>query len=81
MKRNSEKQCRHPYVENPTGQPERTNEAAGVYAKACTEVSRELGLPVIDLWTKMQQLPDWKKAYLRYIYMLAYYYICQRVVC
>ncbi|KAJ4703608.1 GDSL esterase/lipase family [Melia azedarach] len=59
-----EARIKHPYVENPTGQPERTNEAAGAYAKACTEVSRELGLPVIDLWTKMQQLPDWKKAYL-----------------
>ncbi|KAH9748970.1 GDSL esterase/lipase [Citrus sinensis] len=54
----------HPYVENPTGLPERTNEAAGAYAKACIEVAGECGLPVVDLWTKMQQLADWKTAYL-----------------
>lgn len=58
---------RHPYVENPTGLPERTNEAAGAYAKACIEVAGECGLPVVDLWTKMQQLADWKTACLRYI--------------
>lgn len=54
-------------MENPTGLPERTNEAAGAYAKACIEVAGERGLPVVDLWTKMQQLADWKTAYLRYI--------------
>ncbi|GMN43597.1 hypothetical protein TIFTF001_012794 [Ficus carica] len=56
---------RHPYIENPTNEPERTNEAAGAYAKACVEVAGECGLPVIDLWTKMQQFPDWQNAYLR----------------
>lgn len=48
------------------GRPERTNEAAGAYAKACIEVAIECGIPVIDLWTKMQQFPDWQKAHLRY---------------
>ncbi|GLU22905.1 hypothetical protein SLE2022_389410 [Rubroshorea leprosula] len=52
---------RYPYVENPSGMPERTNEAAGAYAKACIEVAAECGLPVIDLWTKIQEYPNWKK--------------------
>lgn len=56
---------RFPYVENPLNQPERTNEAAGALAKACVAVARESGLPVIDLWTKMQQFPGWQKAHLR----------------
>ncbi|KAL6991179.1 hypothetical protein U1Q18_009298 [Sarracenia purpurea var. burkii] len=46
------------------GLPERTNEAAGAYAKACVTVAGECGIPVADLWTKMQQFPDWQKAYL-----------------
>lgn len=54
-----------PYVENPLNQPERTNEAAGAFAKACVAVARESCLPVIDLWTKMQQFPGWQKAHLR----------------
>ncbi|KAL6198339.1 hypothetical protein ACLB2K_028131 [Fragaria x ananassa] len=54
-----------PYIENPLNQPERTNEAAGAFAEACVAVARESGLPVIDLWTKMQQFPDWQKAHLR----------------
>ncbi|KAL5772276.1 hypothetical protein ACOSP7_011876 [Xanthoceras sorbifolium] len=56
-----EERLKHPYVENPLGLPERTNEAAGAYAKACIEVAGERGIPVIDLWTKMQQFPDWQK--------------------
>ncbi|KAJ0083045.1 hypothetical protein Patl1_10571 [Pistacia atlantica] len=55
----------YPYVENPMGLPERTNEAAGAYAKACVEIATECGIPVIDLWTKMQQFPDWEKTHLR----------------
>ncbi|XP_031268285.1 GDSL esterase/lipase At5g45920 [Pistacia vera] len=55
----------YPYVENPMGLPERTNEAAGAYAKACVEIATECGIPVIDLWTKMQQFPDWQKTHLR----------------
>ncbi|KAF3946100.1 hypothetical protein CMV_027596 [Castanea mollissima] len=56
---------RNPYSENPVTQPERTNEAAGAYAKACIAVAEECGIPVLDLWTKMQQFPDWENAYLR----------------
>jgi hypothetical protein len=52
------------------GLPERTNEAAGAYAKACVSAAEECGLPVVDLWTKMQQLPDWENVYLRYCMIL-----------
>nr|XP_043610779.1 GDSL esterase/lipase At5g45920 [Erigeron canadensis] len=55
----------HPYNENPSNLPERTNEAAGNYAKACVAVAEECGVPFIDLWTRMQQFLDWAKAYLR----------------
>lgn len=59
------KNGRHPFVENQLGLPERTNDAAGAYAKACVSVANECGIPVIDLWNKMQKFPDWQKAYLR----------------
>ncbi|KAF9683649.1 hypothetical protein SADUNF_Sadunf04G0035800 [Salix dunnii] len=52
---------RHPYMENPSGLPERTNEAAGAYAQACISVAKECGCPVVDLWTKIQEIPDWKE--------------------
>ncbi|KAK9265618.1 hypothetical protein L1049_021502 [Liquidambar formosana] len=60
-----EGRLQYPYVENPLGLPERTNEAAGAYAGACVAVAGECGIPVVDLWTKMQQFPNWEKAYLR----------------
>ncbi|OMO65346.1 Lipase, GDSL [Corchorus olitorius] len=60
-----DERLRHPYAENPSGLPERTNEAAGAFAKACVETAGECGIPVVDLWTRMQQNPDWPKAYLR----------------
>ncbi|KAJ7968676.1 GDSL esterase/lipase [Quillaja saponaria] len=56
---------RDPYVENSMGLAERTNEAAGAYSKACVAVAGECGIPVVDLWTKMQHLPEWRKAHLR----------------
>ena len=34
---------------------ERTNEATGLYAKQCIDLSQELGLPYINLWSKMQE--------------------------
>ncbi|KAJ1393994.1 SGNH hydrolase-type esterase domain [Sesbania bispinosa] len=55
---------RHPYGENPQGLPERTNEAAGEYARACIAVGGECEIPVVDIWTKMQQFPDWRRDYL-----------------
>jgi len=53
-------------VNNPEGLPERTNEAAGEYAKACISVANECQIPFIDLWTKMQLFPGWEKVYLRF---------------
>lgn len=61
--------CRHPYGENPSHLPERTNEGAGNYAKASVDVGEECEVPVVDLWTRMQEFPDWSKAYLRYIFI------------
>ncbi|KAL5575290.1 hypothetical protein UlMin_016989 [Ulmus minor] len=60
-----EGRLQYPYVENTLNLPERTNEAAGAYAKACVSVAGECETPVIDLWTKMQEFPDWKKDCLR----------------
>uniref|UniRef100_A0A0D9ZI85 Uncharacterized protein n=1 Tax=Oryza glumipatula TaxID=40148 RepID=A0A0D9ZI85_9ORYZ len=43
-----------------------TNEATGTYAQACLTVAKELNHPVIDIWTKMQQFPDWQTSALWY---------------
>ncbi|XP_073054016.1 GDSL esterase/lipase At5g45920-like [Primulina eburnea] len=57
----------HPLSDNSSGLPERTNEAAGNYSKACLAVASECGVAAVDLWTKMQQFPGWQKAYLVYM--------------
>ncbi|XP_010248505.1 PREDICTED: GDSL esterase/lipase At5g62930-like isoform X2 [Nelumbo nucifera] len=44
--------------------PERTNEMAGVYAMQCVELAKELGLPSINLWSKMQETEGWQKKFL-----------------
>ncbi|KAL1831935.1 hypothetical protein ACET3Z_001586 [Daucus carota] len=59
MKKN--KNCRNPFAEDPSGLPERTNEAAGAYAKACASVAEEYKIPVINLWNRMQKFPNWEK--------------------
>ncbi|KAK8599656.1 hypothetical protein V6N13_077568 [Hibiscus sabdariffa] len=43
---------------------DRTNENAGVYAKGCVEVGGELGIPSINIWSKMQETDGWQKKYL-----------------
>ncbi|KAJ1685277.1 hypothetical protein LUZ63_016667 [Rhynchospora breviuscula] len=48
--------------EDTSGLPERTNEAAGEFAKACITIAKECSSPVIDIWSKMQQVPDWEKS-------------------
>ncbi|XP_042389012.1 GDSL esterase/lipase At5g45920-like [Zingiber officinale] len=58
-----EGRLRFPYG-NRSGLPERTNLAAGTYAGACIYVAKQLGLPVIDIWTKMQQFSNWEKTFL-----------------
>ena len=45
--------------------PERMNEVTGVYAKQCVELAKELGLPSISLWSKMQETEGWQKKFLR----------------
>ncbi|KAI8525647.1 hypothetical protein RHMOL_Rhmol13G0246600 [Rhododendron molle] len=68
-----DRRLQHPNVENLLGLPERTNEAAGAYARACIAVAEDCGILVVDLWNKMLEFPDWKKAYLRYpLHFLAY---------
>jgi hypothetical protein len=58
--------CRDMYGEDdPSRQPERSNEAAGAYAQACIAVATELNHPAIDIWTKMQEFPDWQTSALR----------------
>lgn len=57
-----EGRLQNPYISNPLNEPERTNDAAGNYAKACIAVATECGVSVIDIWTKMQQVPGWEKA-------------------
>ncbi|CAL5441102.1 unnamed protein product [Camellia sinensis] len=44
--------------------PERTNEVTGVYAKQCVELAKELCLPFINLWSKMQETEGWQKKFL-----------------
>ncbi|KAM3307802.1 GDSL esterase/lipase isoform X1 [Capsicum chacoense] len=44
--------------------PERTLEESGKYAKKVVELSKELYLPYIDLWSKMQQVEGWQKKFL-----------------
>ncbi|KAF9605858.1 hypothetical protein IFM89_019117 [Coptis chinensis] len=52
------------YGEKAMDVPERTNEMAGVYAKQCIEVAKELGVGSIDLWSKMQETEGWQKKFL-----------------
>eukprot|EP00884_Botryococcus_braunii_P006854 jgi/Botrbrau1/1616/Bobra.0185s0031.1 len=44
--------------------PERTNAYTRHYAEACKAVAAELGVPVLDLWTKMQEQTEWESAFL-----------------
>ncbi|XP_057855987.2 GDSL esterase/lipase At5g62930 isoform X2 [Cryptomeria japonica] len=52
------------YGENAVDLPERTNEVAGAYAKSCLEVASEASIPVVDLWSRMQETPEWQHKYL-----------------
>ncbi|KAI0492019.1 hypothetical protein KFK09_026284 [Dendrobium nobile] len=56
---------RNPFGDDPSGLPERTNDSAGAYAKACIAVASESNIPVIDIWSKMQQFSGWEKSFLR----------------
>ena len=45
----------------------RENKTTGTYAKACVEVAMMAGVPVIDLWSSMQEKAGWQKTYLRFV--------------
>ncbi|CAI6008029.1 unnamed protein product [Closterium sp. NIES-65] len=52
---------REMYGEQCMKEPERTNEFTGKYAGAVREVAEACGgVPVIDLWTVLQQQPTWQ---------------------
>ncbi|KAJ8569192.1 hypothetical protein ON010_g6071 [Phytophthora cinnamomi] len=51
MKRKGDKQ----------GLVDRTNEAAGDYAKVCVATAHNLGLPVVDLYTYFNDMPKWRR--------------------
>jgi len=48
------------YKENAVTEFERVNENTARYAEACKDVARQLGVPVVDLFTKIQQRPNWE---------------------
>ncbi|KAL0356097.1 UNVERIFIED_CONTAM: GDSL esterase/lipase [Sesamum radiatum] len=56
------------YGDKASETPDRTNEATGVYAKECVTLANELGLPSVDLWSKMQETDGWQKKFLRSLY-------------
>ncbi|XP_062230227.1 GDSL esterase/lipase At5g45920-like [Phragmites australis] len=56
---------RYPYAHDSSGLPERTNAAAGAYARACVDVAKQSGLRAIDIWSRMQKFPEWEKTFLR----------------
>ncbi|KAL1810330.1 hypothetical protein DCAR_0730020 [Daucus carota subsp. sativus] len=58
------KYARSLYGEKAMKLPERTNETTGFYAKQCIELAEELGLPSINLWSKMQETDGWQKKFL-----------------
>ncbi|EEF51990.1 Isoamyl acetate-hydrolyzing esterase, putative [Ricinus communis] len=56
--------ARSSYGEKAMELPERTNEMAGVYARQCVELAKELGIYSIDIWSKMQEKEGWQKKFL-----------------
>ncbi|CAL5444615.1 unnamed protein product [Camellia sinensis] len=57
-------QARSLYGKKAMELPERTNKVTGVYAKQCVELAKELCLPSINLWSKMQETEGWQKKFL-----------------
>ncbi|KAG6384052.1 hypothetical protein SASPL_156152 [Salvia splendens] len=43
---------------------DRTNEVTGTYAEQCVAIAKELGLPSINLWSKMQETNGWQRTFL-----------------
>ncbi|XP_072960997.1 GDSL esterase/lipase At5g62930 isoform X1 [Typha angustifolia] len=59
-----EEYARSLYGDNARKLSERTNEITGVYAKKCLELAKEMHLPCIDIWSKMQETKGWQKMFL-----------------
>lgn len=55
--------CREVYKENAVTEYERVNENTAKYAEACKDVARQLGVPVVDLFTRIQQRPQWESLF------------------
>ncbi|KAG8378871.1 hypothetical protein BUALT_Bualt07G0029700 [Buddleja alternifolia] len=56
--------ARYLYGDKASKSPDRTNEVTGVYAEQCVTLAKELGLPSINLWAKMQETDGWQKKFL-----------------
>ncbi|KAL8457816.1 hypothetical protein ACS0TY_035623 [Phlomoides rotata] len=52
------------YGDKASSVPDRTSEEAGIYAEQCVSVAKELGLPSINLWSKMQETDGWQRKFL-----------------
>ncbi|OAY47788.1 GDSL esterase/lipase At5g62930 [Manihot esculenta] len=52
------------YGEKAMELPERTNEMAGVYARQCVELAKDLEIRYVDLWSTMQKAEGWQKIFL-----------------
>ncbi|WOK92928.1 GDSL esterase/lipase [Canna indica] len=52
------------YGEKAMKLPERTNENTGAYAGQCIELAKELHIPCVDLWSKMQKTTGWQQEFL-----------------
>eukprot|EP00892_Ulva_mutabilis_P003997 jgi/Ulvmu1/196/UM001_0200.1 len=46
--------------ENAKDTAERSNANTGLYAAACVEVGQAEGVAVVDLWTRLQEQPQWQ---------------------
>eukprot|EP00850_Spirogloea_muscicola_P011223 SM000069S20660 [mRNA] locus=s69:5956:9394:+ [translate_table: standard] len=51
--------ARQKYGHLASGIAERTNDVTGDYASTCQEVALEMGLPAVDLWTRIQEQENW----------------------
>ncbi|KAL9239604.1 hypothetical protein vseg_013913 [Gypsophila vaccaria] len=58
------KYARSIYGEKAMTEPERTNEVTGEYASVCVSLAKELGVPSVNLWSKMQETEGWQEKYL-----------------
>ncbi|KAL3642357.1 hypothetical protein CASFOL_013172 [Castilleja foliolosa] len=43
---------------------DRTNEVTGEYANVCVNLAQEIGVPSINLWSKMQEIDGWQRKFL-----------------